>query len=428
MRSFAFFIFLTIAFVSSNAQYYPVSFTANGASTSIDSIQVENLFQKTRLTLNSTDVLHLVNTLSINNLSKNEEAIILYPNPMQETSKLEFYSEGSENIKFEIIDIMGKSIVKQIFEAKRGINCFEISGLISGSYIVNIISSKKKYSKNFISINNQSKRPSIKFLSQNLTNFSSDANNKSTKNIIQMQYNNGDRMLFKGFSGNYSRVITISNLQNTQNQTINFNFISCVDGDGNHYSVTTIENQTWMAENLKTTKYNNGVSIPLVTDNLQWASLTSPAYCWYENNYATYGKIYGALYNWFTIDSISTGGKNACPIGWHAASYDEWNTLINSIGGHLTAGGYLKETDTIHWLSPNFNATNFYGFTALPNGFRSEGNGSFGDIRFNGHFWTSTEQATTPAYNIGMSCINAEVSSGSNYKVNGKSVRCIKNQ
>ena len=56
-----------------------------------------------------------------------------------------------------------------------------------------------------------------------------------------------------------------------------------VDGDGNEYDTVVIGTQTWLTENLKTTRYNNGISIPLVTDNTQWTKMTSAAFCWYNN-------------------------------------------------------------------------------------------------------------------------------------------------
>src|ERR1035437_2327647 len=70
------------------------------------------------------------------------------------------------------------------------------------------------------------------------------------------------------------------------------------DKDGNVYHTITIGTQVWMVENLKTTKYNDGTAILLVTDNTAWAALSTPAYCWYNNDASTYKNTYGALYNW----------------------------------------------------------------------------------------------------------------------------------
>jgi hypothetical protein len=83
------------------------------------------------------------------------------------------------------------------------------------------------------------------------------------------------------------------------------------DGDGNLYNVIKIGDQLWMKENLKTTRYNDGSTIPLVIDITTWANLTTPGYCWYNNDKATYGNTYGALYNWYPVKT----GK-LCPAVW----------------------------------------------------------------------------------------------------------------
>jgi uncharacterized protein (TIGR02145 family) len=135
------------------------------------------------------------------------------------------------------------------------------------------------------------------------------------------------------------------------------------DIDGNEYKTIQIGTQEWMAENLKTTKYIDGKSIPNVTDFKEWSNLTTGAYCWYRNDASAYKASYGALYNWYTVNT----GK-LCPAGWHVPSGTEWTTLNSYLGGTYVAGGKLKETGNTHWLSPNTGATNSSGFTALPGG------------------------------------------------------------
>jgi uncharacterized protein (TIGR02145 family)/uncharacterized repeat protein (TIGR02059 family) len=164
--------------------------------------------------------------------------------------------------------------------------------------------------------------------------------------------------------------------------------VSVNDVEGNTYNVVGIGTQVWMAENLKTTKYNDNTAIPLVTDNTVWRALTTPGYCWYNNDEATNKATYGALYNWYTVDAASNGGKNVCPKSWHVPFDAEWTTLTNYLGGEAIAGGKLKEIGTTHWLSPNTGATNETGFTALPGGFHDSGGGF--SPNDNGHWWSST--------------------------------------
>ena len=163
---------------------------------------------------------------------------------------------------------------------------------------------------------------------------------------------------------------------------------SVTDVEGNVYKTVQIGNQTWMAKNLKTTKYKDGTPIPLVTDNELWGSLVSPAYCWFNND-TSFKDIYGALYNGF---AVSTG--NLCPTGWHVPINTEWTSIFDYLGCLNECGGMLKETGTTHWIGPNSDATNESGFTALPGSYRTV-NGF--DTRFgqNALWWTSTEDIQT---------------------------------
>jgi hypothetical protein len=87
---------------------------------------------------------------------------------------------------------------------------------------------------------------------------------------------------------------------------------SIADVDGNLYKTIQIGTQIWMAENLKTTRFNDGAPIPYVTDDIEWEKLTTPGYCWYDNDPSSFKDIYGALYNWYAVNTYKL-----CPIGWH---------------------------------------------------------------------------------------------------------------
>ena len=106
--------------------------------------------------------------------------------------------------------------------------------------------------------------------------------------------------------------------------------------EGNVYKTVTIGSQVWMSENLKTTKLNDGTDIPSVTSNTEWAELSTPGYCYYDNSWSN-ALIYGALYNWHTVNT----GK-LCPTGWHVPTDEEWTTLITYLGGDTLVGGKLK--------------------------------------------------------------------------------------
>lgn len=200
------------------------------------------------------------------------------------------------------------------------------------------------------------------------------------------------------------------------------------DGDRNVYTSVQIGTQVWLVENLKTTKFNDGTSIGNVTDNTEWASLTSSAYCWYNNDASTNKNPYGALYNWYTL----TIGK-LCPSGWHVPTDTEWTDLFTYLGGGIIAMGKLKETGTTHWLSPNTGATNETGFTALPGGYRGI-NGNFGSVDGYGNigsiggWWSSTHTNDNRfAWVHAITYDEAyDVSRYDNMMICGFSIRCVK--
>ena len=192
------------------------------------------------------------------------------------------------------------------------------------------------------------------------------------------------------------------------------------DIDDNFYNTITIGTQTWLVENLKTTRYNDGTNIPLIENNTEWVNLTTPGYCWYNNDEATYKNTYGALYNWYTVNTVKL-----CPSGWHVPSESDWSVLSNFLGGTDIAGGKLKENGIIHWTTPNTGATNETGFTALPTGYRTL-SGTYNNIQDFGYCWSSTSFSTTHAGYMMLFFNSSVLSSLNNYKRYGFSVRCIK--
>jgi uncharacterized protein (TIGR02145 family) len=191
-----------------------------------------------------------------------------------------------------------------------------------------------------------------------------------------------------------------------------------IDQEGNTYKTIVIGSQKWMAENLKTSTYRNGDAI-LTLNASQWNSTNSGAWLYYNNdisNQCPYGKIY----NWYTvIDS-----RNVCPNGWHVPSLQEWNTLINALGGEMVAGGKLKSTGLDHWSLFNEQATNESGFSCLPGGISSsEANTFF--LGENAYFWTTSVVNAFVVSGIRMNSTDGSVSEIQNPRTEGMSIRCI---
>ncbi|NDF60572.1 MAG: hypothetical protein EB100_05775, partial [Crocinitomicaceae bacterium] len=141
--------------------------------------------------------------------------------------------------------------------------------------------------------------------------------------------------------GSKSCTITITVDEVTQNPTSGYG-PNISDNDGNTYKTVYIGTQQWMAENLKVTKYNDGTSIPNISNNTQWSNLTTGAWSYYNNDVANNAK-YGKLYNWYAVSPTTNGNKNVCPTGWHVPTDAEWTVLTDYLGGENVAGGKMKE-------------------------------------------------------------------------------------
>jgi len=170
------------------------------------------------------------------------------------------------------------------------------------------------------------------------------------------------------------------------------------DGDGNAYHTIPIGNQCWTKENLKATKYNDGVTIiPDETANAGWGTLNYGARTEYVAAGVTnYVSTYGYLYNWYATAGIITGGgpstKNICPIGWHVPTDTDWTKLTDTLG--VNPAGKLKEFSSL-WSSNT--GTDDYGFSARPGGVRFNDVG-FDAINIFAFFWSATPSGSSAWY------------------------------
>ncbi len=194
------------------------------------------------------------------------------------------------------------------------------------------------------------------------------------------------------------------------------------DQDGITYKTVTIGSQTWMAENLRTSKYRNGDKIPVTSSNSSWASSRSGTYCVFNNSFdADFIATYGFLYNWYAI----ADSRNIAPEGWHVPTDAEWDILIEFLGSSNVSGGKMKESGMLHWNSPNSGATNESGFTALPGGLRHY-DGSFGMLKEHGSWWSTTPTSNGEVWIRDIYFQNTNIGRYEFAKTSGFSVRCIK--
>ena len=200
------------------------------------------------------------------------------------------------------------------------------------------------------------------------------------------------------------------------------------DIEGNMYGTVYIGNQVWMTENLRTTRLNDDTQIPNIIDNDEWISVSTSAYCWYNND-KTFKPTYGALYNWFTINS----GK-LCPAGWHVPSDTEFNSLEIALGmqadqSHVwgwrgTNHGFKMKNNT-GW-GENGNGNNSSGFSAIPGGYRFGADGTFVFQTTITYWWASTENDADRGWYRRLDSASDQVYRASTSKKGGKYVRCVK--
>ena len=212
------------------------------------------------------------------------------------------------------------------------------------------------------------------------------------------------------------------------------------DADGNVYATMKIGNQEWMAENLRTTKYNDGTAIPLVTDSSTWGTwenLTTPAFCYYNNTTNSDSiKKFGALYNWYAVNT----GKLA-PAGWHVPTDSEWDTLRN----YLIANGYNYDGTTTgnkiaksmaaktDWeastregaIGNDLTKNNSSGFSALPGGSRGS-DGHFYYQSLWGRWLSATEGDASTAWCRYLYCDCEDLNRNYSDKVCGFSLRLVR--
>jgi uncharacterized protein (TIGR02145 family) len=201
---------------------------------------------------------------------------------------------------------------------------------------------------------------------------------------------------------------------------------SVKDSDGNSYMTFIMDNQEWMAENLKTTRYNDGRQIDSPgSDDAAWSANRSGAYSWYDNDQDN-RETFGALYNWHAVNS----GK-LCPSGWHVPSDTEWTIINKYLAGN--AGGKLKEGTSGHWHGTAPDNTGETGFNALPGGVRiaglagsAAGEGYFCYRGRTGRWWSSNENSASDAWHRSLHFDSGSFYRGLSDKGSGYSVRCMR--
>ena len=356
-----------------------------------------------------------------------------YPNPFMPSTVIGFELSKPSYITIEVFNILGRK-VKTLFDGYQNSSGQVIwdatndhnQRLPSGLYIYSMKVGDHKINKTMLLLDGQT-----------CDLFTIQANSQRTlmsvpNDLCKIRSN----QYILRITGNNIETYVKQNLEINDNISIDIKVNRTVsDQDGSIYKTIKIGDQWWMMENLKVTHYRNGDPIENVTDNMLWMSLTTGAWCAYDND-LTNAENYGLLYNWHTVNDF----RNIAPEGWHIPSDEEWKQL------EMHMGMSRDDADDIFWRGTNegskltgnaalwengdlknnveFGAS---GFSALPGGYRYYFNSRyFQFLGYHAYFWSSTE------YNGSRACARYltynDSSVGRNYynKENGFSVRCIR--
>ena len=197
------------------------------------------------------------------------------------------------------------------------------------------------------------------------------------------------------------------------------------DIDGNSYDTVRIGDQTWMAENLNVSRFQNGDVIPEAKSEREWVKAgenKQPAWCYYNNDPSNSNK-FGKLYNWYAVND----SRGLAPEGWHVAYSGDWSWLIENLGG-IQINDYLSP----FW----FFEEGEYEINLITSGTRNiNGDGKFYYPKENDIWWNAPIYDSAAGDNAFSKFSNVIESDGMQYNSNvyyfvteecGFSVRCVK--
>ncbi|MGC9330989.1 MAG: FISUMP domain-containing protein, partial [Bacteroidales bacterium] len=422
------------------AQDYNVTFSAYSIGTptdQVDSVQVENITQGKTITVNGDDTLHLVDVVQNIEQPESNSTFSVYPNPASGYAFVEFWNDGSDDAQLSVYDMAGRKIMSQSLDVTCGTNTFKLTNLSQGNYVVSIVTDNLQLSETLNTTGNRGASMQIVPVSGRETEETLKKKNTRAGTIVDWQYDENDILIFKAWGEGYSRIYVY---KITADYNLTIVFEDCQDLDGYKYTVVNLAGNLWMAENLKTSKYNNNSPIPNIPDQATWVDLTTGGRCYLAYDSTTYASTYGALYN---FEAVSSG--NLCPTGWHVPSKTEFedmlialqNTGYNYDGSVDTDNDYTTNNKTAKALcsTSSWKASttegvpgnddypsyrNRSGFSAL-----AAGENAISEEEV-AKFWSSTDLGAEYAANLGLIYYLESAQTGYSVKISGLSVRCVK--
>jgi uncharacterized protein (TIGR02145 family) len=421
-------LFYTIAFT----QDITISFQPKVSGTTIDSVVVLNQRTGQKVKLIGNESLTLTKVTSVNDIPFTSFEGLLYPNPCIGRAEVNFATTMNQEVKVSVYNMSGQLLNTKSQFLMPGQHRFKIYFPENGIYNVTVLKNDGSLSSKAVCMKPEVTKCGIDYTGTDYKDLIKNAVVGKT-----LSYAQGDILNCSAYSGKNNTIIADSP---TTTKIYLAEFYVCKDPENQSYPIVKIGEQWWMAKNLQTTKYMDGTAIPNITDNSSWAGKTTGAYCWINNDAATYQNLYGALYNWY---AVSTG--KLCPTGWHVPTDAEWTTLENyligngyNFDGTITGNKIAKSLATQYgWESYHGAGTpgntdypayrNKSGFSGLPGGYRD--NGYFTGVGLYNYWWSSTKSTEYPTYYAWfryIACDYTFVYRNIKYMEEGYSVRCVR--
>jgi uncharacterized protein (TIGR02145 family) len=384
-RSLAFLALLFSLMGGLRSQSIIITFegTVSEVPAALDSILVMNQTAGGDTTIYFPDQVLVLGTVGISEAGTPGPSMQALPNPFAGSTEVVMHSTGSEAL-ITLHDVAGRTLVARSANLPAGFQRIRVSSEGPGVHLLTVVQGGVRSTLRLTATEGDG------VASLSIFGGADRGVSKSDRSVFT--WAPGDALRYIGYATN-GDIVHSGAIDEVPEATATRTFVmaagavcpgspTVTDIDGNVYPAVQIGGQCWMAENLNTTRYNDGSTIPNVTDPLSWIPLTSGAWCSYDND-GTNDDDHGKLYNWYAALNL-----NICPQGWHVPADSEWTALSDHLGGPSVAGGKMKAISGL-WVTPNIDATNESGFSALPAGGRGGFHGEFG-LRGTGGFWWST--------------------------------------
>ncbi len=428
---------LLVLITSVRSQVITITFEAalNGDDLPLDSIRVMNLTAGGDTMIYFPDnVLVLVST-GLADAAVQAPVLRNQPNPYTDHTEILVGTDRSGQAVLQVHDATGRLEAAYAGNLAAGQHRFRFTTTTPGVHVLTVTQDGRRATHRMVAMKGDASGSSLTYAS----GIGSSGMAKSDRSLFA--WTPGDELRYIGYATDASIVHSAAIDEvpvATATRTFDlFAGRACpqtptvTDIDGNVYRAVQIGGQCWMAENLKTTRYRDGSTIPNVTGTFAWTQLISGAWCHYNNSPA-YDAVYGKLYNWYAAANI-----NICPQGWHPPSDVDWQQLELALGmpaGEVMNTGIRGATENIGgamkspalWDPPNTGATDQSGFSGIPAGYRDSFDGNFYNLGTKSYWWNTWQLSVEGAGYRSLVNTSPGINRSSLFKRNAYGARCIR--